>query len=198
MSSIEEAWAETLLIPPPDVVAMWGQMEDSGDCFGFKLRKRNVTNWRVVRHGSLQLDQEKIRIRGTDQTSHLSVCTHLSETHAAERSARGEAAKQYTKKRGEERRRERKHKKVQFCCLVRTRSSFHLSACQMNPSLKSGGLMSARRKLERNGRARSMSSALGVLTRAAHRTQRRPDGMKPRRSRPGSRDVRVAARRTEE
>ena len=29
VSSIEEAWGEALLIPPPDLVPVWGQIEDS-------------------------------------------------------------------------------------------------------------------------------------------------------------------------
>ena len=41
MSSIEEAWEETSLIPPPDVVPMWGQTEDSGDRCGFTPTKRS-------------------------------------------------------------------------------------------------------------------------------------------------------------
>ena len=32
VSSTEEAWAETLLVLPPDLVPMCGQMKDSGDC----------------------------------------------------------------------------------------------------------------------------------------------------------------------
>ena len=42
-TSIEEAWAETLLIPPPDSVPMWGEMEDSGSC-GFIPTKQNGSN----------------------------------------------------------------------------------------------------------------------------------------------------------
>ena len=59
MSSIEETLEETLLIPPPDVVPMWGQMEDTVDCRGFVLRTRNVPNWPVARHGSLQTEDEQ-------------------------------------------------------------------------------------------------------------------------------------------
>ena len=33
LGSIEEAWEETLLIPPPDLVSMWGQIGDPGDRF---------------------------------------------------------------------------------------------------------------------------------------------------------------------
>ena len=35
VSSIEETWEETLLIPPLDLVPMPSQMEESGDCCGF-------------------------------------------------------------------------------------------------------------------------------------------------------------------
>ena len=35
MRSKDEAWEETLLIPPPDVVPMWCKMEDLGDRCGF-------------------------------------------------------------------------------------------------------------------------------------------------------------------
>ena len=59
MSSIEETLEETLLILPPDVVPMWGQMEDTVDCRGFVLRTRNVPNWPVARHGSLQTEDEE-------------------------------------------------------------------------------------------------------------------------------------------
>ena len=51
-----------------------------------------LQNWRVARHGSLQLNKD-------------------CEMHAAERSARSEAAKPYRKKRGEERRREKKRRR---------------------------------------------------------------------------------------
>ena len=44
LSSIEEAWETTLLIPPPDLLPMRGQIEDSGDCSGFILSTRNVAH----------------------------------------------------------------------------------------------------------------------------------------------------------
>ena len=87
---------ETLLIPPPDVVPMWGQMEDSGDCCGFIQTNKNVTNLRGARHGSkckdgcrrgqltkksrsgvllgmesLQLNKEMTQMRAMDQPPHL-------------------------------------------------------------------------------------------------------------------------------
>ena len=37
LSSIEEVWEEMLLIPPPDLVPLWDQMQDSGDCCGFMV-----------------------------------------------------------------------------------------------------------------------------------------------------------------
>ena len=58
MSSIEETWEETLVIRPLDVIPMWSQMEDSGDCSGFILTTRNVSNCRVARDGSLQMEEE--------------------------------------------------------------------------------------------------------------------------------------------
>ena len=57
LSSIEEVWEEMRLTHPPDLVPMWGQMEDSGDCCCFVFTNRSVTNWRAARHGSLQLNK---------------------------------------------------------------------------------------------------------------------------------------------
>ena len=87
LTSIEEACENMLLIPPPDLVAMWGQMEDSEDCCGFIATKRNATHWQVARHGSLQLNTEKLQIRETEQGAHLSVVMHRCEMHAADPSA---------------------------------------------------------------------------------------------------------------
>ena len=84
MGSIEGAREEMLLIPPPDVVPMWGQMED---CCGCIQTQKNVTNWRVARHGSLQLDKEQVQIRETDQAAHLPVCIHLCETRVQQKAA---------------------------------------------------------------------------------------------------------------
>ena len=107
VSSIVEAWEETLLIPPPDFVPVWGQMEDSGDCCGFKTKKNHVPNWRVAGHGrpSLQLKKEKMHTKETDQAAHLLIYIHFCEARAAERIARGEPAKQYRRTRGVGRRR---------------------------------------------------------------------------------------------
>ena len=41
-------WEDTLLIPPPDLVPMWGQMAESGDCCGFIVPKRTEQSWRVA------------------------------------------------------------------------------------------------------------------------------------------------------
>ena len=75
LGSTEEAWKETLPIPPPDLVPMWEQIEDSGECCGYTLTK-NVANWRVAKHGSLQLDKEKMQIRVADQEAHFTVFVH--------------------------------------------------------------------------------------------------------------------------
>ena len=58
LRSIEKAWRETLLIPRLDLFPMLGHMKDSGDCCGFIRTQRNVTNWRVTRHGSPQNKDE--------------------------------------------------------------------------------------------------------------------------------------------
>ena len=54
LSSIKEAWEQTLLILSY-LVPMWDQIEDAGDCCGLIVTTRNFTNRLVVRHGSLQL-----------------------------------------------------------------------------------------------------------------------------------------------
>ena len=58
-SFIEDAWEETLLFPSPDVVPMWGKMDNTVDCRGFVIRTRSVPNWPVARHGSLQTEDEE-------------------------------------------------------------------------------------------------------------------------------------------
>ena len=57
LSSLKEAWEETLLMPPPDLVPSWDQIEDSGDWCGFTVTTKNLTNWRKARHGSPQLNK---------------------------------------------------------------------------------------------------------------------------------------------
>ena len=63
MSSIEEVWEETLVISPSDVVPMWGQTKESGDRCGFKITKNSEPSWRVARHGSLQLNKDKMQMK---------------------------------------------------------------------------------------------------------------------------------------
>ena len=43
----------------PDVVPMWGQIEESDYCCGFTVTTTNATNWPVATHGSLELNNEK-------------------------------------------------------------------------------------------------------------------------------------------
>ena len=54
LRSVKEALDTTVLIPPQDLGPLWVQIEDSGDCCGFIVTTRNVANWQVARHGSLQ------------------------------------------------------------------------------------------------------------------------------------------------
>ena len=77
-----------------DLVPMWGQMWKSGDCCGFVLTKSGEQNWRVARHGSFQLNKEKMQLKETDLAAHLPICMHLCEPRANERRARSKAAKQ--------------------------------------------------------------------------------------------------------
>ena len=99
MSSIEETLEKTLLIPPPDVVPMWGQMEDqlivaasfseqgtsrTGPLPGTEACKRKTSRqtkaveqeapkWRVALHGSLQLDKDKMQTKDTDHVQQKGV-----------------------------------------------------------------------------------------------------------------------------
>ena len=123
---------------PPDVIPMWGQMVNSGNCCGFiyqqgmirtgvakhaslqtqderqtKAADQETPKWHVARHGSLLKNKEKMRIKDTDLAAHLTVHIHLCEARGAERRARSEAAKQYRRKRGIERRREKRKRKGQ-------------------------------------------------------------------------------------
>ena len=45
-SSFEEAWWTTLLIPPPDLVPMWGQIEDFGDWF--RLHRHDEERYKLA------------------------------------------------------------------------------------------------------------------------------------------------------
>ena len=62
-------------------------------------RKRQLTKRRQT--CVLPSNKGKVQVSETDQTGHLLVYIHLCESRAAERSTRGDAAKQFRKKRGE-------------------------------------------------------------------------------------------------
>ena len=113
LSSVEEARVETLLIPPPDVVPMWGHIEESEDCCGITVTTTNATNWTVATHGSLQLNNEKLQRRATDQGAHLPAFMHLCEIHTAERVRAVRLPKNTEGKRGEERHQEKRKEKRQ-------------------------------------------------------------------------------------
>ena len=63
VSSIEEAWEETLLIP--DSVSMWAQMEDSRDCSRFVLTKEE--RCKLGRRQGIRQHSEELLIKATDQ-----------------------------------------------------------------------------------------------------------------------------------
>ena len=125
MNSIEEAWEETLLVPPPFVVPMWVRGRNQETAAVSKLPKRSEQNWRVARHGSLQTEDEKapkwrVARHGSHQLNQrkasnkasgsnvsLPVYIHFCETRTAEENPHGEATEQFRWKRGEERRREK-------------------------------------------------------------------------------------------
>ena len=71
VSSTEDVWEETLLIRPQDV----GQMEESGDCCGYMLTRSGEPSWRVARHGSFQLNKERMQI---NRSCAASLCPHPS------------------------------------------------------------------------------------------------------------------------
>ena len=108
MSTTEETWDETLLIPLPGVVPMRGHVEDSADCCGFIAPNRIEQSWRVVRQGSVQLNKDKMQTEATDLAPPPPIFIHLCESRAAERSSRSEAAKQHRRRCGTERRRKKK------------------------------------------------------------------------------------------
>ena len=62
--------------------------------------------------------------------------------------------------------------------LLSTHTRFSLPACQVDPSLKSGGLNFVQRELQGNSHVRSTSFALRAQFRAALSMERRPDGTK--------------------
>ena len=113
VSFIEETWEETLLLPPPGVVPMWGQMKESGDCCGFIIMKKSEPSWRVAKRGCFQLNKDKMQMKATDQAAHFSVYIHLCEAQTFESSARSEFGKNYRKQRRTEIRCERRQKKSQ-------------------------------------------------------------------------------------
>ena len=80
---IEEVWEETLLILPPDVVPMWDQMKISGDVCGSIITQNREPSWRVAKHGSFQLNRDKMQMKETDQAAHLHVYIHFCEARAA-------------------------------------------------------------------------------------------------------------------
>ena len=100
VSSIEETWEKTLLTPPPDVVPTWCQMR-------FQNNKKSESSWRVARHGSFQLNKDKMQIKETAEAAHLPVHIHLCEAQTVERSIRSETAKSDRKQPGIKRRREK-------------------------------------------------------------------------------------------
>ena len=97
VSSIEETWETTLLILPPDVVPMWCQLKESGDCCGFTTTKKSEPSWRVARNGSFNFKKDKVQIKEIDQAAHLPVYIHLCEAQTVERSIRSETAWSYRK-----------------------------------------------------------------------------------------------------
>ena len=80
-------------------------MKESGDCCGFTTTKKSEPSWRVARHGTFQLNKDKMQIEERDQAAHLLVYKHLCEAQTVERSIRSETAKSYRKRRGIKRRR---------------------------------------------------------------------------------------------
>ena len=70
-----------------------------------------VTNWQGARHGSPQLNNEKMQIRENDQGAHFLVFVQLCESRTAEHGARSEAAKEIQK---DARRRAAPRRKAQY------------------------------------------------------------------------------------
>ena len=92
MSSVEEAWEKTLLIPPPDVVPMWGETKEPEDCCGFSKTIKSEPSRRVARQGTFQLNNDKMPVKETGQAAHP-VYIHLCEAQPVERTIRSETAK---------------------------------------------------------------------------------------------------------
>ena len=113
VSSIEVTWEKTLVILPPDLVPMWGQMEESGDCCGFIQKKSGELKWRVARHGRFQLNKGKMQIKETDLAAHL-LSSSTSVNHAQKKKKKGAHAVRppsSTDNSGTERRREKRKRK---------------------------------------------------------------------------------------
>ena len=121
LRSTEEAWRTTLLIPPPDLVPKWGQIEDSGDCCGFTVTTRNVTHWCVVMHEGLQSNRnaanKDLRPNSTSPRLHAPLRRSLPRTKCTWR------GRQATQK--EERKREASKEKEREAT----------STCALNPRL---------------------------------------------------------------
>ena len=76
-SSIDEAWSETLVVPPPGKVPTWGHMQESDDCCGFVLTKNSQSSWRVAYHGSYELNRDKLQKRTKGKAPHLTVYVNV-------------------------------------------------------------------------------------------------------------------------
>ena len=88
LSSVEEAWMTTLLSPPPDLVPMWGQNEDSGDCCGFSGDHEEYYKLVGCQAWKSSVFKEKLHIKVTHQDAHLPLFMHLCEIYTVERSTR--------------------------------------------------------------------------------------------------------------
>ena len=91
VSFIEGTWEETRLLPPSGPVQL-GQMKETEDCCGFVITKQNEPSWRVARHGSFQLNKDKMQIEGNRSSGTPSVYIHLCKAQTNERSIRSETA----------------------------------------------------------------------------------------------------------
>ena len=102
MRFIDEAWSETLLVPPPGKVPMWKERQESEDCCGAILTKiKCQSSWRVASHESDKLNRDKPANKEKDEAAHLPVLVHLCETQT-ERRSRSAVASLYRKKRAKE------------------------------------------------------------------------------------------------
>ena len=111
LSSVEEGRKTTLLSLPPDLVPMWGQNEDSGDCCGFSSKHEECYKLVGCQAWKSSVLQRKTAYKGdsTKMRTSLSSCTSakftlLSEVQAALGTQQG--------KRGDARRREKKKRQA--------------------------------------------------------------------------------------